>query len=502
MAVSIDARVGIAEIDAENEGGMGSFYLDDDTEYEAKKQSLVTMPSDWMAQNIYEDESTQTAGLNLASGPTTVAPAFAGKWGPMSPNRDMLFDRRDRRRGRYRHSSMGGGPQWMNEQAAASVPLGAYTRAPMGNVAGDPSSYQYRPYTIDELNLKKQAALVEKLPDWAKDWKSLSAILGQINPLYQNLSSDESIASKLGLGDETVGRRISSRAQLEAFRRLESRQPQFESRLQQLQDKMRPLEEQREKLQFRTIMHPDKKAVFDYSANPRMLPGKVIGGYEVDDYQWSPPGATGWGYGSYDQEKSQELWDQIQPFRNEAYQMQNAPNTFYDLMRHGFLNEQVSLPVAQTIELLDSGGQPSDFYNNMLASKFMRGNPAGTGLLSSALVARLLDKSPYSAPAFDKQQHDRLAAILEQAGISPMSPSSRIGSSMDAWDKLAYQEIMNPGSTGYTFNQNTQDEGLWTDPTTGERRSIMEMINFLKDADWTGEKARQRFKEESKNPGG
>ena len=33
MAVSIDARVGIAEIDAENDGGTKSFYLDDDTSY-------------------------------------------------------------------------------------------------------------------------------------------------------------------------------------------------------------------------------------------------------------------------------------------------------------------------------------------------------------------------------------------------------------------------------------------------------------------------------------
>ena len=60
---------------------MGSFYMDDDPEYEAKKHSAVTMPSDWMAQNIYEDESTQTAGINLPQGGTSYmspyeAPSF------------------------------------------------------------------------------------------------------------------------------------------------------------------------------------------------------------------------------------------------------------------------------------------------------------------------------------------------------------------------------------------------------------------------------------------
>ena len=484
---------------------MKQFYLDDalvaKTDIEHKKHAAVTMPSDWIAQNLFEDTTGQTAGLNIASGPTTVKPNFLGQWGPMSPNRDMLFDRRDRRRGRYRHSSMGGGPQWMNEQAAASVPLGGYVRAPMGNVAGDPSSYQYTPMTFDEFNLAQQKELIDNLPDWAKNWDSLSDVVKQINPLYQNLSSDESIASKLGLGDETVGRRISSRAQLEANRRLASRQHQFNSALDAIKDKMRPLDEELNSLRFQTIKNPDKKAVFDYSANPRMIPGRTLGGYTVDEYQWEPPGTTGWGYGFHDKERAKELMSQLAPLRQEHYRVQEAATTFYDLMRHGFLNEQVSLPVSQMIELLDSGGQPSDFYNNMLASKFMRGNPAGTGLLSSALAARLLDKSPYSPPAFDKQQHDRLAAILAQAGITPMSPSSRIGSSMDAWDQLAYQEIMNPGSTGYNFNTNVMDEGLWRNEQ-GDPRSIMEMINFLRSADWTGEKARQRFKEESNNPGG
>ena len=483
--------------------GNVQFYLDDETaslvaktDIENKKQAAVTMPSDWIAQNLFEDTTGQTAGLKMANyAPVRHQPKF----GPMSRSMDLTVDRRDRRRGPYRHSSMGGGPQWSNEMAAASVPLGDYTSAPMGNVAGDPSSYQYTPMTKDEFNLAQQKELIDNLPDWAKNWDSLSDVVKQINPLYQNLSSDEGLPSKLGLGDETVGRRISSRAQLEAFRRLESRQHQFNARLEEVREQTRPLDEERNRLINERLINPDKKAVFDFAANPRMTGS-------VTDYwgqqQWEPPGSEGWEYIRDNPERYAELGSQLAPLREEGRRLTDAPNTFYDLMRHGFLNEQVSLPVSQMIELLDSGGQPSDFYNNMLASKFMRGNPAGTGLLSSALAARLLDKSPYSPPAFDKQQHDKLAARLAQAGISPMSPSSRIGSSMDAWDKLVFQEIMNPGSTGYNFNTNTADEGLWTDPETGEKRSIMEMINFLRSADWTGEKARQMLEEESKNQGG
>ena len=438
-----------------------------------------------------------------------VEKAIFGKgFGPLSYNKDMMTSFRDRNRfykqrkvGSYAEKFMGGGPQAINEAAAASVPMGPHRRAPMGNVAGDPSSYQYRPRTKDEQNRAKQAALLEDLPDWARNWGSLWDIAKNIRPNFSQAGwakTGTSLAQKLGLGDEVVGRRISTRAQLEAMRRLESRRPAFEKALKEKFDEMRPLSEELSGLTHMRLNHPDKKAIFDYAANPRSL-GPGSEGIETHG-QWDPEGTLGWEYLRTDPERQKELQEKLGPMRRQAFQLKNAEHTFYDLMRHGFLNEQASLPVSQAIELLDSGGQPSDFYNNMLASKFMRGNPAGTGLISSALSARLLDKSPYSPPAFDKQQHDRLSAILAQAGISPMSPSSRISSSMGAWDKLVNQEIMNPGTTGYDFNTNVTDEGVWRD-SEGNPRSIMEMINFLRNADWVGERKSWEIPQEQ-NPGG
>jgi len=355
------------------------------------------------------------------------------------------------------------------------------TSKPVLGSAGVPVLFSVPSYqdTLNQKNLAEQQALVDALPDWAKDWKSLWDVAKNISPNFSKpgwAKSGTSIPKMLGLGDEVVGRRISSRSQLEAMRRLEPHREKFSTEASNLWDAMVPLAEKTTAMEYQTIMNPNAKARFDYSANPRMM-DTIKGGQFSRFYprQWEPEGTTSGSYGvsKLDKDEYDAMQSKMSDLRKARTRMVNAPNTFYDLMRHGFLANEVSLPVTQLIEAWESGGQPSDFYNNVLANKFMR-DPQRNNIFSGPLSTALSDPYPYSAPPFDKQRHDRLQAILGP----PMSSSSGISSAMDAWDQLVMREIMNPGSTGYNFNVNTADQGVWRDEQ-GNRRSIMEMINFM-----------------------
>tara|TARA_Y100000310_G_scaffold319437_1_gene374704 strand:- start:61 stop:804 length:744 start_codon:yes stop_codon:yes gene_type:complete len=98
--------------------------------------------------------------------------------------------------------------------------------------------------------------------------------------------------------------------------------------------------------------------------------------------------------------------------------------TMYDLARHGFLATQVGLLPAQFTESSRSSGQPSDYMNNMAANKFMR--PGGTMLKN-------LDSLVGTSQIENKDQK------------------------MNDYMKTVYQEMVNPGSTGYKFNWNIYD---------------------------------------------
>jgi len=98
--------------------------------------------------------------------------------------------------------------------------------------------------------------------------------------------------------------------------------------------------------------------------------------------------------------------------------------TMYDLARHGFLATQVGLLPAQFTESSRSSGQPSDYMNNMAANKFMR--PGGTMLKN-------LDSLVGTSQIENKDQK------------------------MNDYMKTIYQEMVNPGSTGYKFDWNIYD---------------------------------------------
>ena len=415
----------------------------------------------------------------------------------------------------------------------------------MGNVSGDPSTYQYKPMTYDERNLAEQAALEEQGQKWRNpldikfnmpklsDWltfnpyqpMSPSARTNQIRKTARGytpeLNTETSWREKSGMAP-WPGKRLSNRSALEAKRHLAKYGPRFEAKYKELSDKMNYLSDQSTSLQQDTALSytpegwsRNTKDVFDYFANPRYkdeLDVAAISPTMIDDKNY-PGSAASIGYPkssqwqpenlspSYyvpekDKAEHDRLFGEMSAIRPDMQRMFKsswnkgagspwmAPlheNPFYDAMRHGFLANQVSLPVAQGIEFVESGGQASDFYNNPIANRFFRPD--------------FRPEDMFGPRKFDAETAAHMQNILGQ----PMSPSSRVGNPMDAWAELQFRETMNPGSTGYSLNTNVADQGIRGVPMSG-------WLNWLRNADWTGESAEKDRLEAllstGKNPGG
>ena len=461
---------------------------------------------------------------------TDVEKAIFGKgFGPLPLNKDMVLSFRDRnpehrRNKAYAEKFMGGGPQAIQESAAASVPMGPHRRAPMGDVSGDPSTYQYTPMTYDERNLAQQAALEEQGQKWRNpldikfnmpklsDWitfnpyqpASPSARTNQIRKTARGynpqLNTETSLREKIGMAP-WPGKRLSNRSALEAKRQLAKYGPRFEAKYNELSDKMKDLSRQAISLQQDTALSNENqswsrntKDVFDYFANPRYeeeldvaaippakdLPGSPPSAGYPKSSQWQPENLSPSYYvPEGDKAEYNRLRDEMSAIRpdmtrmfksswnKEAGSPYMAPlheNPFYDAMRHGFLANQVSLPVAQGIEFFESGGQASDFYNNPIANRFFRPD--------------FRPEDMFGPRKFDAETAAHMQNILGP----PASPSSRVGDPMDAWAELQFRETMNPGSTGYSLNTNVADQGIRGIPMSS-------WLNWLRNADWTGKSA-------------
>ena len=382
------------------------------TDIEAKKHAAVTMPSDSMASFLLDDDAGLTGGLNI------------------------------------RTTSSGRTSGWKD------------------------------PNYIDRL--AEQKALVDALPDWAQNWRSLLDIRFDKAPSFddwfKNISPtvlDQKLAApavssrivpnfrwntetgwpeKFGIAPNTIGRRISTRAQSEAKRQLEKYGPRFASRFQDLSDQEANIARQ-------------------VTGMMRAVPSDEDDWF-AEDTQAVP---------AWDRIRHADLLTRAAAINKEKNRFDRlsdprrvSANPFYDLMRHGFMANETSLPVSQFTEF-DSLAQPSDFYNNVLASKFMRPDQKFDLNSSAASMFSPFDTNFFAPPVtnspYDQQRYQHWENVLG----APMSPSSRIGGPMDAFGKLAFREMMNPGSTGYNFNTNVTDQGLW-------ERPVSDWWNMMKNA--------------------
>ena len=365
------------------------------TDIEAKKHAAVTMPSDSMASFLLDDDAGLTGGLNI------------------------------------RTTSSGRTSGWKN------------------------------PNFIDRL--AEQKALVDALPDWAQNWRSLLDIRFDKTPSFDDWftttptgktkstgrpissigwNSETGWPEKFGIAPNTIGRRISTRAQSEAKRQLEKYGPRFASRFQDLSDQEANIARQ-------------------VTGMMRTVPS------DEDDWFEETKAVPAW-----DRIRHADLLTRAAAINKEKNRFDRlsdprrvSANPFYDLMRHGFMANETSLPVSQFTEF-DSLAQPSDFYNNVLASKFMRPDQKFDLNSSAASMFSPFDTNFFAPPVtnspYDQQRYQHWENVLG----SPASASSRIGGPMDAFGKLAYREMMNPGSTGYNFNTNVTDQGLWERPVS------------------------------------
>ena len=143
-------------------------------------------------------------------------------------------------------------------------------------------------------------------------------------------------------------------------------------------------------------------------------------------------------------------------YGEEHFDQYGGWGSFNDLMAHGYLGSRGGLPMAQLLEAATGGSQPSDYINNVLASRFFRGDSTSTspsllGGIPGILASAFKEANPNAA---------RINNILSKAGIQPMSASARWSHPMDAWAKLVHAEMSNPGSTGWNFKTDTEDTGV------------------------------------------
>ena len=148
---------------------------------------------------------------------------------------------------------------------------------------------------------------------------------------------------------------------------------------------------------------------------------------------------------------AQRLTDEYQnKYGDEYFDQYGGWGSFNDLMAHGYLGSRVGLPMAQLLEAATGGSQPSDYINNVLASRFFRGDPTSSSMFGG-IPATI-------TPAISNAA--RINNIMSKAGLQPMSASSRWSHPMDAWGKLVHAEMSNPGSTGWNFQSDTEDKGV------------------------------------------